>query len=35
LAAKQKNMAEELNYDPTDPKNVGGVFDSSFELYPH
>ena len=36
LAAKTKhNIAEEINYDPTDHKNVGGVFYSSFESYPH
>lgn len=36
LAAKKtSNVNKEINYDPTDHKNAGGVIYSSFESYPH
>lgn len=36
LAVKTiNNMDEEINYDPTDVKNAGGVIYSSVDSYPH
>jgi len=36
MAAKTtRNVNEEINYDPTDHKNAGGVTYSSFKSYPH